>query len=122
MAHVGGREADRQAEGEADAGIGACKRRRTMMAENDAEQNGQDEDRRDEGGLVETLVSQLGQHKEVLAPVATSAAAAAAAYAAKKLPQLIEQLENGGSDKLRGKLDEASDAGGVKGFAAGAAS
>jgi len=74
------------------------------------------------GGIVETLMSQVGEHREVLAPVATSAAAAAAAYAAKKLPQLIDGLENGGRDKVREKLESASDSGGVKGFAAGAAS
>ena len=72
-----------------------------------------------EGGVMEVLRSQLGEHKRVLA---TSAAAAAATYAAKKLPDLIEHLEQDGGDKLRDKLGKASDGGGVKGFAAGAAS
>jgi len=72
-----------------------------------------------EGGVMEVLRSQLGEHKRVLA---TSAAAAAATYAAKKLPDLLEHLEQDGGDKLRDKLGKASDGGGVKGFAAGAAS
>jgi uncharacterized membrane protein len=67
-------------------------------------------------------MSQIGDHKSVLAPVATSAAAAAATYAAKKLPDLIDRFESEGGDKLREKLGNASDGGGVKGFAAGAAS
>jgi uncharacterized membrane protein len=73
-------------------------------------------------GLLDTLMSQAAEHKEVLAPVATSAAAAAATYAAKKLPELISSIEDGGGDKLRSKLEEASDAGGIKGFMSGAAS
>ncbi|HEY4347811.1 MAG TPA: SRPBCC family protein [Gaiellaceae bacterium] len=73
-------------------------------------------------GFVEALKHQLGEHKEVLAPVATSAAAAAATYAAKKLPDLIGMIEDDGADKLRSKLKGASDAGGVKGFVSGAAS
>ncbi len=72
-----------------------------------------------EGGVMEMLLSQLGDHKRVLA---TSAAAAAATYAAKKLPDWLEHLEQDGGDKLRDKLGKASDGGGVKGFAAGAAS
>ena len=72
-----------------------------------------------DGGIMEVLRSQIGEHKRV---IATSAAAAAATYAAKKLPDLIEHLEQDGGDKLRDKLGKASDAGGVKGFAAGAAS
>src|SRR4051794_30443096 len=72
-----------------------------------------------EGGLMEGLRSQIGEHKRV---IATSPAAAAATYAAKRLPDLIEHLEQDGGDKLREKLGKASDGGGVKGFAAGAAS
>ena len=72
-----------------------------------------------EGGVMEMLRSQLGEHKRVLA---TSAAAAAATYAAKKLPDLIEHFEQEGGDKVRDKLGKASNGGGVKGFAAGAAS
>jgi len=75
-----------------------------------------------ESSLFENLMSQLGEHKAVLTPVATSAAAAAATYAAKKLPGLIEQIESGGADKVREKLGDAKEGGGAKGLVAGAAS
>jgi uncharacterized membrane protein len=78
--------------------------------------------RNGKGGLVDMLMSQIGDHREVLAPVATSAAAAAATYAAKKLPELIDRFEQGGGDRIREKLGDASDGGGVKGFVSGAAS
>lgn len=93
------------------------------LEEQDEEQDEQ-EDGRDGhgGGLVDSLMSQLGEHKEVLKPVATTVGAAAATYAARKLPDLIEHIENGGGDKLREKLEDAKGSGGVKGFAAGAAS
>jgi uncharacterized membrane protein len=87
------------------------------MADNDSDKDGGGEGR----SLTESLLSQLGEHREVLQPVAMSAAAAAATYAAKKLPEFVEQLESGGGERLRGKLEDASDSGGVKGFAAGAA-
>jgi uncharacterized membrane protein len=98
----------------------------------DEEVERDDDDERDEEessgngrgdeGLLQNLMSQLGEHKSVLAPVATSAAAAAATYAAKKLPDLIERVESGGGDKIREKLGDAKDAGGAKGLVAGAAS
>jgi len=87
--------------------------------EQDGEQDGESEG---SDGVMSSLMSQFGQHKGLLAPVATSAAAAAATYAAKKLPDLLHSLEDGGGDKLRGKLDDAKDSGGAKGFAAGAVS
>jgi uncharacterized membrane protein len=77
--------------------------------ENGNEQNGHDHE-----GLYESLRERIG--KEVLIPVAASAAAAAATYAAKKGPDLLR----GGADRLKGSLDEAREAGGAKGFAAGA--
>src|SRR5262245_31814374 len=83
--------------------------------ENDGDGGGDD-------SLVESLVSQIRDHRELIAPVATTAAAAAATYAAKKLPDLISQLEGTSGDTIREKLGEASNAGGMKGFAAGAAS
>jgi hypothetical protein len=105
------------------------------MAEHDQEQmeetDGQGDEQADEqsggengsrSGIVETLMHQLGEHRAVLAPVATTAAAAAATYAARKLPELVDRFESDGGDKLREKLGKASDGGGVKGFAAGAAS
>jgi len=67
-------------------------------------------------------MSQLGDHRAVLVPVATTAAAAAATYAVKKLPELLDNAEGMGTDKLREKVDKAKDAGGAKGMAAGAAS
>src|SRR3954454_22702647 len=101
----------------------------------DEEEYERDDDERDEddeeetdgngsgqSGLLENLMSQLGEHKAVLTPVATTAAAAAATYAAKKLPSLIEQIESSGGDKVREKLGDAKDGGGTKGFVAGAAS
>jgi uncharacterized membrane protein len=105
----------------------------TMTDDEERDDEEQEDDERDEqeesngngGGdhsLFESLKSQLGEHRNVLAPVATSAAAAAATYAAKKLPGLIEQIESGGSGKIREKLDDAKDAGGAKGLVAGAAS
>lgn len=94
----------------------------SLEEEEEEEEDDDDEEEGASRGLVESLMTQLGQHREVLAPVATSAAAAAAAYAARKLPQLIEELEQGGTDKVRERLGQASSAGGVKGFAAGAAS
>jgi uncharacterized membrane protein len=72
-----------------------------------------------DSGIMEVLRSQIGEHKRM---IATSAAAAAATYAAKRLPDLIDHLEQEGGDKMRDRLGKASDAGGVKGFAAGAAS
>jgi len=75
----------------------------------DAENGGRDE----QDGLYESLRDRLG--KEVLIPVAASAAAAAVTYAAKKAPDLAKSFAGD-------KLDDASDAGGAKGFAAGAAS
>src|SRR5579871_1661834 len=105
------------------------------MADEELREDDVDEDEEDGGegeerngargggrGLVETLMTQLGEHREVLGPVATSAAAAAATFAAKKLPELFDRLEQDGGDKLRGRLGEASKAGGVKGFLSGAAS
>jgi uncharacterized membrane protein len=79
-----------------------------------AEENGNENDGHEEEGLYETLKERIG--KEVLIPVAASAAAAAATYAAKKGPDLVR----GGADRLKGSLDEARQAGGAKGFAAGA--
>jgi uncharacterized membrane protein len=92
----------------------------------DEEREAEDEDDAKNGsrdsGIVETLMSQLSDHREVIGPVATSAAAAAAAFAAKKLPQLIDQFEGDGGDKIRDKLGSMQESGGAKGFAAGAAS
>jgi uncharacterized membrane protein len=75
-----------------------------------------------DGGIVSALLSQLGEHRAVLAPVATTAAAAAATYAVKKLPDLFDSAEGAGMDKVRKTVDKAKDAGGAKGMAAGAAS
>jgi len=105
----------------------ASSSKRARTAEDEAEDyeggdEGEGDEQEQDGSFVDSLMAQLGEHKAVLAPVATSAVAAAATYAAKKLPDLIDQLEGEGGDKLRGKLSDASDSGGVKGFAAGAAS
>ena len=80
-----------------------------MAEEHEDEQNGHEDE-----GLYETLRERIG--KEVLIPVAASAAAAAATYAAKKGPDLLR----GSADRLKGSLDDAREEGGGKGFAAGA--
>jgi uncharacterized membrane protein len=90
--------------------------------EDDDELDGQENGNGNGSGVVEALMSQLSDHREVIGPVATSAAAAAAALAAKKLPQLLEQLEGSGGDKIRDKLGQLKESGGAKGFAAGAMS
>jgi len=105
------------------------------MAENDEREEQQAEDAPESqrgsengsssnggGSIVDTLLSQLSEHKAVLTPVATSAAAAAATYAVRKLPDLFDHLEGGTTDKVREKVEGAKDAGGAKGMAAGAAS
>jgi len=94
------------------------------MAENDErEQDNESESNGGGGGgIVDALRAQLDEHRAVLAPVATTAAAAAATYAVKKLPELFENAEGMGVDKLREKVDKARNTGGAKGMAAGAAS
>src|SRR3954447_3957541 len=100
------------------------------MAENDEreqdnESQGDDEQQSGSnggGGFMDSLMSQLGDHRAVLAPVATTAAAAAATYAVKKLPELFDSAEGAGMDKVRQTVDKAKSAGGAKGMAAGAAS
>src|SRR4051812_43409808 len=68
---------------------------------NDEQEASANGDSNGDGGIMEVLRSQIGEHKRVLA---TSAAAAAATYAAKRLPDLIEHFEQGdGGDKLREK-------------------
>jgi uncharacterized membrane protein len=69
-------------------------------------------------GLYETLRERIGG-KEVLVPVAASAAAAAATWVARKGPDLLKELTGADAHEALGK---ASRAGGAKGFAAGAAS
>jgi uncharacterized membrane protein len=83
------------------------------MAENEYDDNGYD----DEGDDVyETLRERLGgAGKSILLPAAASAAAA---LVAKKGPDLLKSLSEQGAESL----DRARDAGGAKGFAAGAAS
>jgi uncharacterized membrane protein len=82
------------------------------------------------GGITSRLLS-----REILIPVAASAASAGIAYAAHKAPDLLQKLEGKGEDAAEGaaaKLGEkgkegvqnalqgASESGGVGGFAAGA--
>jgi uncharacterized membrane protein len=72
-----------------------------------------------DGGLVEGLMSRLGENgRSALKPVASAAAVAAATYVAKNGPQLLKDF---GSDKTKEKLGQAHEKGGVTGFAAGAA-
>jgi len=91
-------------------------------ARDEDDEEGTSGDASGEHGFLDSLMSQIGEHKAVLTPVATTAAAAAATYAAKKLPELLGQIENGGTDKLREKLGDAKESGGAKGMVAGAAS
>jgi uncharacterized membrane protein len=83
-----------------------------MAEETNGNEYGDSENR---DGLYESLRERIG--KEVLIPVAASAAAAAVTYAAKKGPDLLR----GGTDRVKESLDSAREGGGAKGFAAGAA-
>jgi len=93
-----------------------------MESDEEEDEDSEPESSNGKSGLVDTLMTQLGEHKEVLGPVATSAAAAAATYAAKKLPDLIDRLEQSGGDRIKSRIEDAKDSGGVKGFVSGAAS
>jgi uncharacterized membrane protein len=76
------------------------------MADDERER---DDDSQDDG-IYETLRDRIGgAGKEVLVPVAASAAAAAATWVAKKGPDLLKELSSGSTN------------GGAKGLAAGAA-
>src|SRR5688572_443946 len=100
--------------------------------ENDIQENddGAEEAEQNGGGIGSKLLS-----KEILIPVAASAASAGLAYAARKAPDLLQKLEGKGEEAADGaasKLGEkgkegaqkalqgASESGGVGGFAAGA--
>src|SRR5437764_14540212 len=97
------------------------------MAENDEldELDEQDDDEQqydgDDGGagVVESLMSRLGDNgRSGLKPVVSAAAVAAATYVARNGPQLLKEL---GGDKAREKVGHARERGGVTGLAAGAA-
>src|ERR1051325_7130216 len=86
--------------------------------EQDDDGGGEPQDSGD-GGLVEGLMSRLGENgRSALKPVASAAAVAAATYVAKNGPQMLKDF---GSDKTKEKLGQAHEKGGGTGFAAGAA-